>query len=322
MTPDVMRIARRTVLLAAMVGCNGGPGPDPTPPPPRDWQAHPAIVTRAAPPTLYALSDVHGGYDRMVALLARHGLIVRVPASPAAIEWMAGDAVLVVVGDLIDKGPRGLEVITALQALEPRAAAAGGQLIVTLGNHEAEFFADPTNAKAESSDGIDPELIAQGEVPDLFSDGGDPRGAWLLGRPFAARVGDFFFAHGGDSHGRSLTELETLLETAVDRDGYRSPDLTGDTSLLEEENWYGDAAVEARYAANLGASHIVFGHDPHAIGHDGSIGQRDHGTLFRIDCGMSPDVDYSEGALLRVRFTNGETVDELRADGSVKHLWP
>src|SRR5512142_3531091 len=103
---------------------------------PRDWTAHPAIVELPAG-TIYAASDIHGGYARFVALLARYGVIDGVPATPLDARWLGGDATLVVVGDLFDKGPDGLDVIDLLRTLQ----SSGGQVVVVLGNHEAEFFA-------------------------------------------------------------------------------------------------------------------------------------------------------------------------------------
>src|SRR5205807_8289411 len=123
------------------------------PAPPRQAEWH-AVVERdpAASRVVYALSDVHGAADRLAALLAGAGI-----ANPT---WAAGDAILLVVGDLFDKGPQGIEVIDALRTLETAAAAAGGEVIVLAGNHEAEFFVDPKNSKATGSDGFDVELGA------------------------------------------------------------------------------------------------------------------------------------------------------------------
>src|SRR5262249_10912262 len=146
---------------------------------------------------------------------------------------------------------------------------------------------------------------------------------WLRERPFAARVGAWFFAHAGNTKGRSLPDLERALEAALDGDGYADDEITGGDSLLEARDWYtGDDGIGARYAAALGAKHIVFGHDPHALGPEGSIALAQGGALFRIDCGMSPDVDYSEGALLRITRAGGqETAEALSADGSTSTLW-
>lgn len=279
---------------------------------PRDWTAHPAIVSLPAA-TVYAASDVHGGYDRLTALLSLYGLV------DASGAWAGGNAVLVIDGDMFDKGPKGLEVIDLLRTLQPEAAAAGGAVIATIGNHEAEFFADPTNSKAESSDGIDTELHARGIDLVEVASGTDPHGLWLREQPFAARIGTWFFAHAGNTQGLTLDALETELETAFDTDDFRSAAFVGSDSLLEARDWYSDASLVARATAALGVDHIVFGHDPNALGARGSIATAQQGALMRIDCGMSPDVGYSDGALLRIE---GDVADQLAADGTVTQLWP
>ena len=283
---------------------------------PRDWTAHPAVVSLPAA-TVYAASDVHGGYDRFVALLSTYGLV------DASGAWAGGNAVLVIAGDMFDKGPKGLEVIDLVRALQPEAAAAGGAVIATLGNHEAEFFADPTNSKAESSDGIDTELHTRGIDLVAIASGTDPHGLWLRQQPFAARVGDWFFAHAGYTKGRAIDALESALETAFDTHDFEDDAFVGGDSLLEARDWYGDASAVARANAALGVAHTVFGHDPNALGSRGAIETAQQGALVRIDCGMSPDVDYSQGALLRIRNDGtGDIAEQLAADGTITKLWP
>lgn len=287
---------------------------------PRDWTAHPAVLEiDALPPDgLYAISDVHGGADRMKALFAAHHLV-------EGGAWVGGAAVLVVVGDVFDKGPSPLEAIDLLRAVEPEAEAAGGRVVVTLGNHEAEFFDDPLNDKAESSDGVDREIEARGLTPVGVADGSDPRGAWLRDRPFAARVGRWFFAHAGDTGGHTIAELDAILERGVTAHDYDDPSVVGPGSILESRGWYAsDATTASRYAAALGVGHVVFGHQPDALGARGEIAVAFDGALFRIDCGMSPDVDDSEGRMLRIRREAGTGVDvaeSLAPDGSAREIW-
>jgi hypothetical protein len=289
---------------------------------PRDWKVHPAIVERAAPSVLYALSDVHGGYQRMMALLAASHLVAASQASPDRARWTGMQAVLVVAGDLVDKGPQSVEVVDALRALEPAAASQGGAVIVLLGNHEAEFFASSSNHKTTAPDGLATELGALGIAPADVSSGRDPRGRWLLDRPLGTRIGRWFFAHAGDTRGRSVAELSAALQRAIDADDWAGPELAGQRSLLESRAWFDEPTIGARYAAAVSAGHIVFGHDPHALGPKGRIAVGQAGSLMRIDCGMSPEVDFSRGALLRVRHSDGEDVAEaVAADGSVTELW-
>jgi hypothetical protein len=276
-----------------------------------------------APPILYAMSDVHGGYDRMVALLAKHGVIASSPTSPDAAVWNAGNAALVVTGDLMDKGPSPLEAVDLLRALEPQAAAAGGRVIFTFGNHEAEFLYDPENDKATKDDGVDQEIRAHGLTPVGIANGSDPRGTWLRDRPLAARLGAWFFAHAGNTKGRSIDDLEHAFQAGIAAHDYGDSELIGGDSILESRGWYGsDARIAATYASAVGAKHIVFGHQPDALGPRGEIAVAFDGALFRIDCGMSPDVNDSDGRLLRVRREGSVDIAEsLAPDGRVSEIW-
>jgi hypothetical protein len=315
-------IGQRALALAAGVAVAGGCS---TPSCPssdlgaRDFVADPVLGDRASYTRLFAVSDVHGGYDRLVALLARYQLIGASPASPGAVEWTGGDATLVVTGDLIDKGSQSLEVIDLFRALEPSAAAHGGLVITLLGNHEAEFLGDPYNSKADAfdselgADGLDPCLVATTE----------PRGAWLRTRPLGARIGDWFFSHAGQTHGRSWAELDQALRDGLAAGDYRDPELVGSDSLLEARSWWQSSnGLAAQDAAALGVAHIVFGHTPDALGPRGSIATGEAGVLIRIDTGMSPAVDDSEGALLQIVHQGGDEVaTELRADGTTTPVW-
>ena len=289
----------------------------------RDWQATPAIVDLAMTSPLYALSDIHGGYDRLAALLAQHLIIQKVPASPSAVKWAAGPSTLVVAGDLVDKGPNGVEVLDLLRALETSASAAGGRVVVLLGNHEAEFLVDPRNDKALALDGIAAQLSAIGIDIDAVARGTEPRGQWLRSLPFAARIGRWFFSHAGDTHGRTLAELDSALRIGVDSYDYNHPEIVGETSLLESSGWTsGDKSIGARYAAAVGAAHIVFGHDPGALGDRGEIEDAQSGSLFRIDCGMSPNVNYSPGAIFRIEEKGGQEIaSALLPSGQISELW-
>jgi len=275
-----------------------------------------------APASIYAVSDVHGGYDRLAALLLANKVLARAPATAKDAHWGAGAAALVVTGDLIDKGPLGLEVIDFLMALEVDARASGGLVVVTLGNHEAEFLVDPANSKASGPDGIDAELSADGIAPATLASATDPRGAWIRVLPFGARVGGWFFSHAGDTGGRALDVLGSTLEAAVKAHAdYNDPAIVGTTSILESRSWY-TSAVVTQNAAALGVKHIVFGHDPNALGPKGAIATSFGNALLRIDCGMSPGVNDSTGKLLRVTQQGAnDVVDELDPAGASRALF-
>jgi hypothetical protein len=216
-----------------------------------------------------------------------------------------------------------MEVIDLLRALESGARAPGGAVIAALGNHEAEFFVDPLNTKADADDGIDPELRAHSIDPMAVANGSDPRGRWLRERPFRVRVGGWFFSHAGNSGGRIVAALETALRAAVIAHDYDDPEIVGDDSLLEARDWWtASSGVAAANARALDVAHFVFGHTPSALGAHGAIALNGAAALVRIDCGMSPGVDDRRGSLLRVRVEGGrELAESLAADGRVQVIW-
>ena len=207
-------------------------------------------------------------------------------------------------------------------ALQADAHASGGLVVVTLGNHEAEFLVDPTNSKASGPDGIDAELSAAGVAPATLASAANPRGAWLRVLPFGARVGGWFFSHAGDTGGRALNVLDAALEAAVKAHAdYNDPAIVGTSSILESRAWY-TSTVVTQNAAALGVKHIVFGHDPNALGPKGAIAVAFGNALVRIDCGMSPGVDDSKGKLLRVTQQGAtDVVDELDPAGASRALF-
>ncbi len=301
----------------------------------RDWARQPAIEQLDTTHDIWALGDIHGDYDRMSALLASAGL-APVPSKPGSAQWTGGKDVLVCTGDLIDKWNHALDVIAYLEALKTSAAAQGGQVIITLGNHEAEFLADPSASKAAE---FVAELNAAGISPAAVASGAHPVGKFLRSLPFAARVNDWFFAHAGNTGGATLSALEASLRAGVDAEGFSAPVLSASNSILEYKldapvPWWeaagGDpATVLATWASAVGAAHIVEGHQPGKVAFsDGTT--RSKGTMFQkfgeiflIDVGMSRGVDDSQGALLRIhKKSSGITVaSEVLPGGSTSVLW-
>jgi len=284
----------------------------------RDWQRYPAVVERTTSAQVVGLGDVHGAYDRLVGLLLTGGLVRKAGGQPAGYAWTGGNRVLVSVGDIIDKGDRAMEVIDLMRSLETQAQAAGGAVIVTLGNHEAEFMAKPGKNKSEE---FRAELEKRGLDPDKVADGETGYGQWLHQRPLAAKVNGWFFCHAGDSGGQTIPQLADDFRQTVDAGKWSSRFLIGPNSILEAEKWWQDRSAIDRDLAAVKAGHIVFGHDPGAF-KKGQIEEKFGGRIFRIDVGMTPPVNYSKGALLFVDRQGGTDVaTSLDADGARKELW-
>jgi hypothetical protein len=285
----------------------------------RDWSRSPAIAVRSTSEEVVALGDVHGGYDRLVALLARGGLLREQAGGPDKQAWTGGRRLLVCTGDLINKGDKSIEAIELMMSLQKQAAAAGGEVIVTFGNHEAEFLANPNKKKQTEfrdelqSRGIDASEVLEGE---------DGYGEWMLNLPLAAKVNDWFFAHAGNTGGASLDDLGKRFREVVDRGDWRSPFLIGDDSILESQKWWQNGAAVDQDLQAVGANHIVFGHDPGAAREKGTIESRARGRVFIIDVGMSPAIDYSKGALLFIdRKGREEVATSMDASGARSELW-
>jgi hypothetical protein len=252
--------------------------------PPRDWNAHPAIIEIDDADEIYAVSDIHGHYDAFVELLTANHLI-------AGSRWTGGKAILVIAGDLIDKGAQSLQVIDLVRALEKSAPASGGRVVTTMGNHEAEFLADPKNDKATSTGedaiGIDNQL----DDPLALARGTDKegRGKWMSSLPFGVRIKKWFFSHGGNTGKRSMHDLQKKLEQSIDDHGYADDDITGNDSILEAQKWFGDPDHDdaGRDEADaLGVEHMVFGHDPGAFGDNDNVAATKNGVLYKIDSAM------------------------------------
>jgi hypothetical protein len=311
-----LRKLRRSVLILLIAPVS--PVALPAAPIVRDWLKNPAIVRiDTQPDRLFAIGDVHGDYKRLLTLLRRAGLIGPKLKKPEEVQWIGGNAILVQTGDLIDKGPRPVDVIRLLIALRESARRNGGQVVVTMGNHEAEFLAGPNEVKAQDFIlDLNRHHIDQKDLLRCYGDIGD----FLCSLPFGAKVGDWFFSHGGNTAGRGVTELDRFLQQGVTKDGFAAKELADPNSLLESrlgegKVWFHppDKGPDAKKtelqiltanAAALGVKHMAQGHQPSevvfadgVVRHKGEMFQR-WGLLFLIDAGMSRKVKNSKGAVL------------------------
>jgi calcineurin-like phosphoesterase family protein len=292
----------------------GGAGNGPA----RDWDRFPAVVDKSTNEEIVALGDVHGAYDRLLHLLQVGGIARADPKAKGGYAWAGGKRTLVSVGDLIDKGPRSLEVLDLMMSLQSGARAAGGDVIVTLGNHEAEFLARP--GKKKKAEEFERELSERHIDLHDVAEGRNAYGRFFLGLPVAARVNGWFFSHAGSTSGMSLTQIGDHFRAVVDSGRWKNPFLIGDDSLLEARKWWkGD--TDDKDLAALPAAHIVFGHDPGAFRDKGTI-QTKGGRLFLIDVGMTPEFDYSKGALMLIDRKDGlDVATSLDASGARREVW-
>lgn len=79
---------------------------------------------------IVAIGDIHGAFDQFVAILRAAGLLDN------RNRWIGKRAVLVQVGDVLDRGPDSRKAMDLLRKLERDAQRAGGRVVALLGNHE------------------------------------------------------------------------------------------------------------------------------------------------------------------------------------------
>ena len=144
----------------------------------------------------YAIGDVQGCYDELRALLTRVGF-----DAPRDRLWF--------VGDLVNRGPKSLEVLRFVRGLGDRA-------VVVLGNHDLHLVCLAEGlARARDDDTLDAVLAAP-DMRDLVD--------WLRTRPLVHVEGRHAMVHAGLLPQWTLDKAKALageVEAALRPPNYR-----------------------------------------------------------------------------------------------------
>lgn len=160
---------------------------------------------------IYAVGDIHGRFDLLIALLRRI-------AADAATHGDGRRPRLVFLGDYIDRGEQSRQVLEALASL---AATGSPDLVFLRGNHEAallDFLRDPERhpgwlrfggLETLASFGILPPRGATGaagraRLRDALAAALAPLRPFLEGLLPSHRAGDVLFVHAAVDPGRPL----------------------------------------------------------------------------------------------------------------------
>jgi hypothetical protein len=139
---------------------------------------------------LIAMGDPHSDPVNTLRALRAAGVV-----APASWRWIGGRSILVIIGDVADRGPASLEVFNRLRTLRRDAARAGGVVVRLVGNHEALMLAGDFRYTQPA------DYAAFGGRGTLRL-----RSAWTTGGALAeetrcssvaAQVGTDVFVHGG-----------------------------------------------------------------------------------------------------------------------------
>ncbi|WP_309572148.1 metallophosphoesterase [Deinococcus sp.] len=218
---------------------------------------------------LWVVGDVHGAYDSLRALLLTAGLI------DAEGDWHGGPSHLVFLGDYLDRGPRGLDVIRLVRHLEGQAPGAGGRVTALIGNHEVMFLAaqqfrarDPGDSLGfldywRSNGGQDTDA-AQVQITDLD---------WIRARPALAHANGWLLMHADSPFYRRLGRDMDAVNRSV-RSLLHNEDPKVWSSFLNHfadrfAFTFNDApAVAGNLLSTYGGTHLVHGHTPVYVLHD------------------------------------------------------
>ncbi len=137
-----------------------------------------------------AVSDIHGQAELFFSLLRTQKII------GTKNQWTFGKGVLVIAGDVFDRGPQQTEVLWAIYRMAQEAQVAGGSVQMILGNHESMVLRGDLRY-------LSPKYLAVARLlrrtlPELYGEDTE-LGRWLRTRAAVLRLGDTLFVHGGIS---------------------------------------------------------------------------------------------------------------------------
>lgn len=287
----------------------GAPLPLSTPPPggpDTTGEAYVRAQRCPGPPTwrpaadrVIAIGDLHGDVDALLAALRLAGV------ADSAGRWVGGRTVVVIVGDVLDRGDQEEALLDTLARLSEAAAAAGGAVLPLLGNHELMNaygdlrYVTPGGASDfDAGPGFDPGDPRWRRVPGplraraaAFAPGA-ARARQLAGWNTLQVVGDTLFVHGAvlEAHverglGAINCEIRAWLNGAgpLPRSVVRGPEAPVWTRAFSLPDAPPDCARLAAILRRLGVQRMVVGHTPQRDGVTSACG----GKVWRVDVGLA-----------------------------------
>jgi hypothetical protein len=205
-----------------------------------------AFSQEATTPEIVVIGEVQGATDSVATLLEHLGLI------DSDRRWSGGAATLIQTGDLMDRGEGVRATLDLFIRLQDEATAAGGQVIVLIGNHEAmnilgelrdvnymayQTFAGPDSEQRQQqgweewvewktgrAEAIGQKFVADDDIradwfaqhPPGWMESEGVYGAWLRTLPIAVEIDNVLYIHAGISPEMKGTDVDSINRKAAD----------------------------------------------------------------------------------------------------------
>ncbi|MDD3147380.1 MAG: metallophosphoesterase [Candidatus Riflebacteria bacterium] len=280
----------------------------------RDWEKYPAYLEITGAKKVYAIGDVHGAFDEFSAALSALKVATRTAKDSFRFNWTAEDAVLVITGDLTDRGLYSKQTYDAVMDLQEKARQAGGQVIVTMGNHEVMLLNGQVEEWAKTLTSYKKQHY-QNTIDSFTRDGLDYHqaisengvyGRWIRNLPLFAVINGFMFVHGGfPNKPVTRSTLAADFKDDINRGDFKKGIFMNMENVLWNRDWWKDDALVNENLKVLGVMGVIFGHTTKAMGSPGKIIAKDD-RLIAIDIGMTPSYGYSKGGGLEISIAAGD----------------
>ncbi len=215
---------------------------------------------------LYVVGDVHGQAEPLRAALAEEGLI-----DPDG-HWSGGRARLWFLGDLTDRGPDGIGVITLVRRLGTEAAEVGGLVDTLLGNHEilllgTRMFGDELIEMPAGSRSFRSTWQLNGGRDSDLEPMTDEQADWLASRPALVLADGHLLAHSDTlaylDYGDEIGQInDALRDELTHGDSVRWWDCFRQLTRRHDFRGAGGAERADELLERLGGSRLVHGHSP------------------------------------------------------------
>jgi hypothetical protein len=230
---------------------------------------------------LFGLGDIHGDLYGAINALRSAGLVNKFG------NWTGGCAVVVQTGDIADRGPQVLATYQYFDTLRHEALAAGGRVVMLIGNHELLNFEGETGY-------VHRQELAHAGGPagwaSLFGRNGVYR-RMLADNPAAVLINSVVFVHAGilpQFAALGIDGINKLAREAIDANRWNQGVL-GDTGPF----WTREIITQAmnNQCSTLSLSLSLLGAERMVVGHTIQQDKKFHtycdGALVAIDIGMS-----------------------------------